>query len=308
MKTYISIAVSITQIFLALFSFSTTSAQGVNNSAKNVAFASNEFATTSKVNYITKEANIIFPTVLQGNEEQSLEYIEKFSKNRRDYLIRTYKKSKKYFPKVATILRKYGLTKEYQVLLPLESGFNGNAVSGAGAVGYWQIMDEVAKEYGLTYQPQLSVEEKKKLEEEKKLLAATQPLAEVVKKVLVKDDRKNFIKSTNTAARYLRDRTRNLGNDILLIVASYNCGVGNVWKAKQRTGLSNPSFWDAKKFLPAETQAYVMNFITLNVLFNNYQKFESNSLSFKPVKVKVIAEEIVREPVTTTENSAMDFQ
>jgi hypothetical protein len=308
MKTYNRIALSLTKISLVLFSFTPSFGQDGSNDVKNIVFASNEIKTKTSVSYVTKEANIIFPAVLQGNEEQSLEYIEKFSKNRRDYLIRTYKKSKKYFPKVATILRKHGLTKEYQVLLALESAFNGNAVSGAGAVGYWQIMDEVAKEYGLTYEPQLSAEEKKKLEEEKKLAAALPVIDKAVKKVVVKDDRKNFIKSTNTAARYLKDRTRNLGNDILLIVASYNCGVGNVWKAKQKTGLSNPTFWDAKKFLPAETQAYVMNFITLNVLFNNYQKFENNSLSFKPVKVKVITEEAVREPVTVAENSAMDFQ
>jgi membrane-bound lytic murein transglycosylase D len=307
MKTYNRITISIAKISLALFSFTPLFAQPINSDAKKIVLASNEIETKNTVTYVTKEANIIYPAVLQGNEEQSLEYIEKFSKNRRDYLIRTFKKSKKYFPKVATILRKYGLTKEYQVLLPLESGFNGNAVSGAGAVGYWQIMDEVAQEYGLTYVRQLSTEEKKKLEEEKKL-AATTEVDKTIKKVVVKDDRKNFVKSTNTAARYLRDRTRNLGNDILLIVASYNCGIGNVWKAKQRTGLSNPTFWDAKKFLPAETQAYVMNFITLNVLFNNYQKFESNSLSFKPVKVKVITEEQMLEPIIVADNSAMDFQ
>jgi membrane-bound lytic murein transglycosylase D len=308
MKTYNRIAISICKISLALFTFAPAFAQPVNSDTKKIVFASNEIETKTTISYVTKEANIIYPAVLQGNEEQSLEYIEKFSKNRRDYLIRTYKKSKKYFPKVATILRKHGLTKEYQVLLALESAFNGNAVSGAGAVGYWQIMDEVAQEYGLTYERQLSAEEKKKLEEEKKLGATTSETDKTVKKVVVKDDRKNFIKSTNTAARYLRDRTRNLGNDILLIVASYNCGVGNVWKAKQRTGLSNPSFWDAKKFLPAETQAYVMNFITLNVLFDNYQKFENNSLSFKPIKVKVITEEQMLEPNTVADNSAMDFQ
>jgi hypothetical protein len=307
MKTYNRITISIIKISLALFSFTPSFAQPVNSEANKVVFASNEIETKTTISYVTREANIIYPSVLQGNEEQSLEYIEKFSKNRRDYLIRTYKKSKKYFPKVATILRKYGLTKEYQVLLPLESAFNGNAVSGAGAVGYWQIMDFVAQEYGLNYQRQLSAEEKKKLEEEKLLAAATGTVI-TEKKVVIQDDRKNFTKSTNAAARYLRDRTRNLGNDILLIVASYNCGIGNVYKAKQKTGLSNPTFWDAKKFLPAETQAYVMNFITLNVLFNNYQKFENNSLSFKPVKVKVITEEQMLEPNTVADNSAMDFQ
>jgi hypothetical protein len=29
-----------------------------------------------------------------------------------------------------------------------------------------------------------------------------------------------------------------------------------------------------------------MNFITLNVIFKNYEKFASNTLTFKPVKVK----------------------
>ncbi len=330
MKKYNCTVISISKISLALFSFTisfhTSFAQDVNNEAGKIVLASNDVIETKAptdiietkrtINYITKEANIVYPAVLKGNEEQSIEYIEKFSKNRRDYLIRTYKKSKKYFPKVAAILRKHGLTKEYQVLLPLESGFNGNAVSGAGAVGYWQIMDFVAQEYGLTYERQLSSEEKKKLEEEK-LLAAASGTIIPEKKAVVQDDRKNFVKSTNTAARYLRDRTRNLGNDILLIVASYNCGVGNVYKAKQKTGLPNPSFWDVKKFLPAETQAYVMNFITLNVLFNNYQKFENNSLTFKPEtikvisdipeKTKVISEQQILEQLDVTYKTGWDF-
>jgi soluble lytic murein transglycosylase-like protein len=102
----------------------------------------------------------------------------------------------------------------------------------------------------------------------------------------VKDERKNFDKSTYTAARYLKDRCRNLDNDYLLVVASYNCGVGNVWNAMQKTGKSNPDFWDVKKYLPAETRSYVMNFIALNVIFNNYEKFTSNTLCFKPITVK----------------------
>ena len=55
----------------------------------------------------------------------------------------------------------------------------------------------------------------------------------------------------------------------------------------EKTGKENPDFWDIKKYLPAETRTYVMNFITLNVLFHNYEKFSDNTLSFKPVKVKL---------------------
>ena len=75
-------------------------------------------------------------------------------------------------------------------------------------------------------------------------------------------------------------------SDLLLIVASYNCGVGNVWDAMKKTGKPDPDFWDIKDYLPAETRAYVMNFITLNVIFHNYDKFENNTLLFTPTKFK----------------------
>ena len=221
-----------------------------------------------KADFITKDANVVFPEILCGNEEQSLEYIEKFSASRRAYVMRTYAKSKKYFPQVSAILEKYDLPHELKMLLALESAFNGNAVSKAGAVGYWQFMDEVAREYGLKY-------------------AAFKRTRKKTRVRYVRDDRKNFNKSTYAAARYLKDRSRNLNNDILLMVASYNCGVGNVWNAMEKVDKENPTFWDIKKYLPAETRAYVMNFITLNVLFHNYDKFANNTLSFTATKIKL---------------------
>jgi len=246
-------------------------------------------ATSAKNNagVITLEPNVIFPETLTGNEAETLAYIEKFSENRRAYLIRTYNRSKKYFPKVTAILKKHNLPQELRVLLALESAFNGNAVSKAGAVGYWQIMDEVAKEYGLKYVAQEKKEEKKKAAKKKD--EKTTPVAKnkVKKTVTPKDDRKNFNKSTYAAARYLKDRSRNLDNNLLLMVASYNCGIGNVWDAMKKTGKADANFWDIKAYLPAETQAYVMNFITLNVVFHNYEKFTDNTLLFTPTKVKI---------------------
>lgn len=268
---------------IMLCGFIPAQAQRLKDTAKKILLAATDKTETG--NYAVKEANVVYPDLLCGAEENSVEYIEKFSANRREYLMRMYKKGKTFFPKAATILRKHRLPEEYKVLLALESAFNGNAVSKAGAVGYWQIMDEVAREYGLKYAPQLSAAEKRKQEKELKKTAAKKG-AKKIKKAVVKDDRKNFIKSTYAAARYLKDRTRNLDNDPLLVVASYNCGVGNVWEAMKKTGLSNPDFWDVKNYLPAETRSYVMNFIALNVIFHNYEKFSKNALNFKPIKVK----------------------
>ena len=247
-------------------------------------------AATNKVDnagMITLEPNVVFPDILTGNEQEALPYIEKFSENRRSYLIRTYKRSKKYFPKATAILKKHNLPQELKVLLALESAFNGNAVSKAGAVGYWQIMDEVAKEYGLKYVTQEKKEEKKKFEKKRNEKTTAITKATAKKAITPKDDRKNFNKSTYAAARYLKDRSRNLDNNLLLMVASYNCGIGNVWEAMKRSGKTDPDFWDIKDYLPAETQAYVMNFITLNVIFHNYDKFTNNKLLFTPTKVKI---------------------
>ncbi len=271
-------------LLIVFCSVTPVQAQRAKDSTKKIVLAAVDKKETG--NYVVKQANVVYPDLLCGTEENTGDYIEKFSANRREYLMRMYKKGKTFFPKAATILRKHRLPEEYKVLLALESAFNGNAVSKAGAVGYWQIMDEVAAEYGLKYAPQLSAAEKKKLEKEMKKAESKKGAKKIKKPVVIKDDRKNFLKSTYAAARYLKDRTRNLDNDPLLVVASYNCGVGNVWEAMKKTGLSNPDFWDVKNYLPAETRSYVMNFIALNVIFHNYEKFANNTLNFKPVKVK----------------------
>jgi Transglycosylase SLT domain len=218
------------------------------------------------ITVVPPPSNVIYPASLQNHRAQTIDYIEKFSNRKRSYLISTYQKGKKYFPKVTAMLKLYELPQELRVLLALESGFKANAVSRAGAVGYWQIMDEVGREYGMHI-----VSAKNKATSKKK------------------DDRKNLAKSTQVAVKYLRDRCRNLNNDLLLIVAAYNCGIGNVWDAMKKSGKRNPDFWDIKKHLPAETRNYVMNFITLNVIFANYENFAKRQLVFNLLPPQNIA-------------------
>ena len=140
---------------------------------------------------------MIFPENLKGNEEQTLSYIQKFCASGKGYLQRLYTRGKTYLPKVATVLKKYDLPQELKNLLTLESAYNANAVSCAGAVGYWQIMDEVAKEYGMKYIARVSKAEKRELSKLKKSKKG-KPVKEMAK---LKDDRKNFNIGTLTAAR-----------------------------------------------------------------------------------------------------------
>jgi len=233
--------------------------------------------------YIIRKPNVIFPDILKGSEEKVKDYIEEFGNKRRDYVTSMYAKGKNFLAKAEKILKQYDIPQELKVLLALESAYDGNAVSRAGAVGYWQIMDEVAGEYGIRYISRSSAAEKAKLPnlKGKKIHTGTTKL---------KDDRKNFTIATQTAARYLRDRGRKLDANWLMVVASYNCGLGRVFKAIKKSGKSNPDFWDIKNYLPAETRAYVMNFITLNVIFDNYDLFTRNKLSFASEKIMLPAD------------------
>jgi len=285
-----------TSLFVTLTSFSQ-----FTDSSGRVLLASVTLKETPA--YIIREANVIFPEILKGNEALSLAYIEKFSNNKRNYLVRMYTRGKKLLPKAAAILKKYKLPQELNVLLPLESAYNPNAVSKAGAVGYWQFMDVVAKEYGLKWVPQITPAEKAKL------LKQDKKKAEILFKNLAKqrDDRTNFLTASNAAARYLKDRKRNLNDNWLLVVASYNCGVGNVWTAMEKSGKANPSFWDIRRYLPEETQTYVMNFITMNVIFHNYDKFIKNELVFTPEKI-YCSEFDQRPPADYSETPAFNKQ
>ena len=54
-----------------------------------------------------------------------------------------------------------------------------------------------------------------------------------------------------------------------LVLASYNCGPGNVNKAIRRSG-GKTDFWDIFPYLPKETRSYVPLFIAANYVMNYY--------------------------------------
>lgn len=133
-----------------------------------------------------------------------------------------------YFPMMEQILDKHRVPTELMYLTIIESALNPKAVSPAGASGLWQFMLPTAKIYGLEVNSYV-------------------------------DERLDYRKSTDAAARYFRDMYK-MYKDWLLVIASYNCGPGNVNKAIRRAG-GKMDFWAIYPYLPRQTRNYIPLFI-----------------------------------------------
>ncbi len=142
-----------------------------------------------------------------------------------------------YNPIFEQALETYQLPLELKYLPIIESALNPGATSKVGAAGLWQFMIATGKQYGL----------------------------EVTSLV---DERRDPIKSSYAAAQYLKDLYEIFG-DWTLVIASYNCGPGNVNKAIKRAG-GEKDYWKICSYLPRETQGYVPAFIAANYVMNYY--------------------------------------
>lgn len=137
-----------------------------------------------------------------------------------------------YFNLIDGILTQYGLPKELKYLAVIESDLKSNALSDAGARGPWQFMSYTAKDYGLQVNQFI-------------------------------DDRTDYYKSTNAAAKYLLSLYKDF-NDWLLVIAAYNGGPGCVYSAIKKSGSRN--FWSIQYYLPEESRNHVKKFIATHYI------------------------------------------
>ena len=227
----------------------TTSAKNIIEFKGDINYSDSTEDSSGVITTMVKNpARVVYPSVLREHREESAAYIKKYAHKQRDFIIYMFSRGKNYFPKAAKIFAEFALPTELQMLPALESNFHADAVSSAGAVGYWQFMSELAHDYGLR-----------------------------TGKV---DERKNFDKSTVAAAKFFRDQLDYFDNDLLLAVAAFNCGTGGVRSAIKKANVSDPDFWGVKQYLPKETRLFVMKFIALNVISANYHKFLHRKLNF----------------------------
>lgn len=179
-------------------------------------------------------AEINSPIPLSYNRHVK-DFISLYAEKRRSLTQRVMGLSNLYFPLFEETLDKEGLPLEFKYLSVVESALNPVAVSPVGATGLWQFMYNTGLMYDL------------------KINSYT-------------DQRRDPIAATHAACKYFKDMYA-IYNDWLLVIASYNCGPGNVNRAIKRSG-GKTNFWEIMPYLPKETRNYVPAFIAVTYVMN----------------------------------------
>ncbi len=174
----------------------------------------------------------------ETNEQQArlnpkaVDFVQDYMEDEGERLNKMKGWGKPFFDKIDAIFITNNLPVELKYLAVIESDLKTSATSRVGAAGPWQFMPQTAKELGLKVNRSV-------------------------------DERRNFTKSTQAAAKYLK-RLYKVYGDWLLVIAAYNGGPGKVNTAIRKSGSRN--FWDLQYNLPAESRKHVKKFIATHYI------------------------------------------
>jgi soluble lytic murein transglycosylase-like protein len=163
----------------------------------------------------------------------------------------THARKQRYWPMITKALQAKGLPEELGYIAYAESRFEPSAVNAkSGASGMWQLMDEAARNCGITVNAK-------------------------------QDDRFDAGRSSAAASCYLSKLLIEFGSEsFMLALASYNRGENGVRRAlhkltKEPGGFKKRDFWYLYrlKLLPDETREYVPTVIAAAIVLDNPAKY-----------------------------------
>ena len=153
--------------------------------------------------------------------------------------LQTFKRANRFFPAMEKVLKENGVPDDLKYLAVIESNLI-QAVSPAGAQGFWQFMPGTAAEYKLQINNEV-------------------------------DERLNIKKSTIAACRYLKFANDTL-KDWILAAAAYNRGIGGVRSDMRWQRTKN--YFDTH--MNSETSRYVFRILAMKLILENPEKYTYN--------------------------------
>lgn len=200
----------------------------------------------SAITELNTVVSVAIPNTLSFcDEELPLEkqYVREAIEN--ELIVNTYwhsssilliKRANRWFPVIEPILKRNGIPNDFKYLAVAESGLK-NVVSPAGARGFWQIMKNTGREYGLEINTAI-------------------------------DERYHIEKSTEVACQYILDAYEKYGS-WTLAAASYNAGMNGITKNLEKQKAN--SYYDMN--LGEETGRYVYRIVALKELLSRPEDF-----------------------------------
>ena len=185
------------------------------------------------------------------------------------------KKANRWLPQMEPILKEHGIPDDFKYLTAIEGSFT-NAVSPAGAVGFWQIRKAAAKENGL-----------------------------IVNKEV--DQRYDPIKSTHAACRYLKRAYQKFGS-WTMVAASYNRGMSGMQKAIDHQKVD--SYYDL--MLNEETSRYLFRILAIKQIIENPKAYsfniESGHLYYPEPTKSVLVEKSIDNLVDFAKTQGINYK
>ena len=195
--------------------------------------------------------------------DQSVQsHIRFFNTSIRDRFEQWLVRLNRYRPLVENIFAEFKLPSDLVHLSLVESGFNPYAYSRAKATGPWQFMKGTGKLYGLRIDHYV-------------------------------DERRDPIKSTVAAARYLRDLYDIFGT-WPLAMAAYNAGEGKVLRALHKAQAESFSEISRTKLIRLETKQYVPRIMAATIIARNPDQY---GFTQNPVPPHEFEEVVVTRPL-----------
>jgi hypothetical protein len=164
------------------------------------------------------------------------------------------KRANRVFPIIEPILKQYNVPDDFKYLAVIESGLT-NAVSGSGAKGVWQFMQDSAKEKGMEVND-------------------------------IVDERYHLEKSTEAACKYLLAAKDKFGS-WTLAAAAYNGGMNGILKKIEEQKVTD--YYDLA--LTEETSRYVFRILALKEIMKNPEKYGFSIFSsdlYAPIPTKKV--------------------
>lgn len=178
-------------------------------------------------------------------------FLYSFQTKGKESFSRWLARSSRYIPMMKEILKRESMPEDLVYVAMIESGFHLQARSWANAVGPWQFISDTGRRYSLRIDQWV-------------------------------DERKDPVKATTAAARYLKELYGMFNGDWYLAAAGYNAGENKILRAINKYNTTD--FWELSQgaYLARETKDYVPKLLAAAIIAKDPARYGFSDIAYQP--------------------------